>query len=254
MKIPKIEFKEMPLEENIETIKWAYYEDTGVLSVHDYTIQYFHELANIDKNLSKSEVHKIIEEVVKKEYCKYNLTIKEDVQRYNRLWEKYNDLYFETLSNYLDVEWPKNLDIIEGKVGLLPVFPRYLDNFSFAISIGVDDLKIIETCAHETLHFLWFEKWKDIHPETPRREYDSPYITWQYSEMVTDPILNNKPFKDIFDFYEKGYDSFYEMYDEESLVMDKLRQIYSEDISINEKIDKGFNYIKEMLERENKTK
>jgi len=254
LKIPKIEFKEMSLEENIETIKWAYYEDTGVLSVHNYTIQYFPELANIDKNLSKSEVHKIIEEVVKKDYCKYNSTIKEDVQRYNRLWEKYNDLYFVTLSNYLDVEWPRNLDDIEGKVGLLPVFPRDLDGFSFAISIGVDDLKIIETCAHETLHFLWFEKWKDIHPETPRREYDSPYITWQYSEMVTDPILNNKPFVDIFDFYEKGYDSFYEMYDEESLVMDKLRQIYSEDISINEKIDKGFNYIKEILDRENKTK
>lgn len=254
MKIPKVEFKEMSLEENIETIKWAYYEDTGVLSVHYYTIQYFPELANIDKNLSKSEVYKIIEEVVKKEYSKYNSIIKEDVQRYNGLWEKYNDLYFETLSNYLDVEWPKNLDIIEGKVGLLPVFPRYLDSFSFAISIGVDDLKIIETCAHETLHFLWFEKWKNVHPETPRREYDSPYITWQYSEMVTDPILNNKPFKDIFDFYEKGYDSFYEMYDEESLVMDKLRQIYSEDISINEKIDKGFDYIKEILDRENKTK
>ena len=254
MKIPKVEFKEMSLEENIETIKWAYYEDTGVLSVHDYTIQYFPELANIDKNLSKSEAHKIIEEVVKKEYCKYISIIKEDVQRYNRLWEKYNDLYFETLSNYLGVEWPKNLDIIEGKVGLLPVFPRDLDGFSFAISIGVDDLKIIETCTHETLHFLWFEKWKNIHPETPRREYDSPYITWQYSEMVTDPILNNKPFKDIFDFYEKGYDSFYEMYDEESLVMDKLRQIYSEDIPINEKIDKGFDYIKEILDREKKTK
>ena len=140
------------------------------------------------------------EEVVKKEYCKYNSIIKEEVQRYNRLWEKYNDLYFETLSNYLDVEWPKNLDIIEGKVGLLPVFPRDLDGFSFAISIGVDDLKIIETCAHETLHFLWFEKWKNIHPETPRREYDSPYITWQYSEMVTDPILNNDPFADMFNF------------------------------------------------------
>jgi len=71
MKIPKIEFKVMTLEENIETIKWAYYEDNGVLSVHSYTIQYFPELANIDKSIPQSEVYKIIEEVVKKDYNKY---------------------------------------------------------------------------------------------------------------------------------------------------------------------------------------
>ena len=34
----------MTLEENIETIKWAYYEDNGALSVHYYTIEYFSEL------------------------------------------------------------------------------------------------------------------------------------------------------------------------------------------------------------------
>ena len=254
MKVPKIEFKLMTLEENIEIIKWAYYEDNGVLSVHDYTIQYFPELANIDKNLSKSEVYKIIEEVVEKDYSKYKSRIEQEVNRYNNLWENYNDIYFQTLPKYLEINWPLDVNTIEAKVGLIPVFPRYLDSFSFAVSTGVEDWKLIETSAHETLHFLWFEKWKTIHPETPRREYDSPYITWQYSEMVTDPILNNKPFIDIFDFNEKGYDSFYELYDDKSLVMDNLRKIYSEDISINEKIDKGFDYVKEILKLENKAK
>lgn len=254
MKIPKIEFKVMTLEENIETIKWAYYENNGVLSVHSYTIQYFPELANIDKSIPQGEVYKIIEEVVKKEYNKYKLRIEEEVKRYNLLWEKYNDLYFLTLSKYLDIEWPSDLDIIEGKVGLIPVFPRYLDSFSFAIATGVEEWKIIETCAHETLHFLWFEKWKNIHPETPRREYDSPYITWQYSEMVTDPILNNDPFADMFNFEEKSYDSFYEMYDGDTLVMDNLRKIYSENIPINKKINKGFDYLKSISETKNKTK
>lgn len=248
MKIPKIEFKVMSLEENIETIKWAYYEDNGLLSVHYYTIQYFPKLANIDKRIPKSEVYKIIEEVVKKDYNKYKSRIEEEVKRYNLLWEKYNDLYFLTLSKYLDVEWPSNLNIIEGNVGLIPIFPRCLDSLSFSISTGVEDWKVIETCAHETLHFLWFEKWKNIHPETPRREYDSPYITWQYSEMVTDPILNNVPFSDMFNFEEKGYDSFYEMYDGDTLVMDNLRKIYSENIPINEKINKGFDYLNSISE------
>lgn len=254
MRIPKIRFRKMTLQENIETIKWAYYEDTGVLSIHHYTIKYFPELAQIDKNLSKIEVYKIIEEVIKKYYSEYETKMEKEVERYNRLWEKFNDIYFETLSNYLEIEWLSNIDIIEGKVGLIPVFPRYLDSFSFAITTGVDDWKIIETCAHETLHFLWFQKWKNIHPETPRREYDSPYVVWQYSEMVTDPILNNIPFKDMFEFEERGYDSFYEMYDGETLVMDNLRKIYSENIHINEKINKGFEYLKNILQLDNKVK
>lgn len=252
MKMPKIEFKIMSLEENIDTIKWAYYEDDGVLSVHDYTIQCFPELSNLNGNLSQEEVYKIIEQVVGKNYKKYEESIKKEVLRYNILWKKYNDIYFNELSNYLEIEWPADLEIIEGKVGLIPVFPRDLDNFNFSIAPGLDDEKLIEVCAHETLHFLWFEKWKSIYPKIPRSEYETPYITWQYSEMVTDPILNNKPFSDIFDFKEYGYDSFYEIYDNEILVMDKLREIFSENIPINEKIDRGYEYIKNILESKTK--
>ena len=157
----------------------------------------------------------------------------------------------------MNIKWPNNLKEISATVGLIPVFPRYLDNFSFSIGTGVDDSKLLEVCAHETLHFLWFEKWKQIHPETPRREYDSPYLVWQYSEMVTDPILNNKPFSEIFEnlFVERSYDSFYELYDKDNLVMNNLRNIYSENIPIEEKMNKGFIYIKNILEsKNNKTK
>ncbi len=247
MKVPKVQFRIMTLEENIETIKWAYYEDNGVLSVHDFTINYFPELKEIDKNTSQKEVYKQIEQVVEKDYEKYKARIIEETIRYNNLWKEYNDKYLKMLSNYLEIDWPSNLDIIEATVGLIPVFPRYLDTFSFSVSTGIDDTKLIETCAHETLHFLWFEKWKIIHPEIPRREYDSPYITWQYSEMVTDSILNNKPFSDVLNFREYSYDSFYKIYDNDILLMDKLREIYSENIPIDKKINKGFEYVKNVL-------
>ena len=65
--------------------------------------------------------------------------------------------------------------------------------------------------------------------------------------MVTDPILNNKPFSNFLPFKEKSYDSFYELYDDNELVMDKLRKIYSNDSNIDTKIEEGFNYIKSTL-------
>lgn len=247
MFLPKIRFREMTLEENIEVIKWAYFEDNGALSVHDFTVKYFPELANLDPNLARDKVYRVIEEVVTSDYNKYKERITKETEKYNSLWKKYNDKYFETLSLYLGVNWPNNVNEIVATVGLIPVFPRYLDRFSFSISTGVDELQLSEVCAHETLHFLWFEKWKKIYPETKRREYDSPYLVWQYSEMVTDPILNNKPFSDMFDFNERGYDSFYEIDDNGCKVMDNLRKIYSKNISIEEKINEGFEYINRIL-------
>ena len=170
------------------------------------------------------------------------------------LWKGYNDIYLKTLASYLNIEWPNDLKEINATIGLIPVFPRYLDDFSFSVGTGIDEARLLAVCAHETLHFLWFEKWKQIHPETPRREYDSPYLVWQYSEMVTDPILNNKPFSQIFNFNERGYDSFYELYDGSIKVMDKLRNIYSKDIPIEEKINTGFDYIIKILDKKDYNK
>lgn len=247
MFLPKIKFREMTLEENIDIIKWAYFEDSGVFSVHDFTVKYFPKLATLDSSLSRDKIYKIIEEVVTSDYNKNKDIITKETKKYNLLWEEYNDKYFETLSSYLGIDWPNNVNEIVATVGLIPVFPRYLDNFSFSISTGVDKFQLLEVCAHETLHFLWFEKWKKMHPETQRYEYDSPYLVWQYSEMVTDPILNNKPFSEMFDFNERGYDSFYDIDDNGCKVMDNLRKIYSKDISIEEKINKGFEYINRIL-------
>ena len=250
MGIPTVKFRKMTLPENIEVIKWVYFEDNGSLEVHDYVVEYFPELKNIDEKMSRDEIYKLIEKVVTNDYYTYNEKIKSDTERYNAIWKEYDDKYLNELTNYFKVDWPRNIETIEGTVGLIPVFPRYLDSFSFSVGTGIESEKLIKTVAHEVLHFMWFEKWKQIHPETPRREYDSPYLVWQYSEMVTDPILNNQPFANILRTVERSYDSFYEIYDGSDLVMDNLRKMYSKEIPIDEKIEMGFNYVKNIIERD----
>ena len=69
--VPTIKFREMTLQENIDIIKWAFYEQNGSLSVHDFTVGYFTELSVFDNNTPQEEVYKKIEEVVTKEYNKY---------------------------------------------------------------------------------------------------------------------------------------------------------------------------------------
>ena len=52
MNIPKIKFIPMTLSENIEIIKWAYFENNKNLDVHHYTINYFPELKEINLSFS----------------------------------------------------------------------------------------------------------------------------------------------------------------------------------------------------------
>ena len=65
MNIPKIKFIPMTLAENIEVIKWAYFENNKNLDVHHYTINYFPELKEIDSTSTKV-IHKKIEEFKQK--------------------------------------------------------------------------------------------------------------------------------------------------------------------------------------------
>lgn len=245
--LPKIKFQQMSLEENINIVKWIFFDNDEFLELRNYTLERFPKLKDLDKNLTKPEIYKKIEEVVSYDYKKYEQQIKEEIIRYDSIWSKYNNDYMNSISNYLNIDWPKNIKIINASVGLLPVSPRDLDTFSFSTSVGIEENYFIETCAHEILHFIWFEKWKQLYPECTRREYDSPNIPWQYSEMVIDPILNSNEIKPILKIKAKSYDSFYNLIDEEIPVMDNLISIYNESLPIEEKIIKGYEYISDYI-------
>lgn len=70
MFFPKIVFREMTLEENINIIKWEYFERDEPLNIHKIIVIQFKELDGLDENLSKEEIYKIIKEVVTKYYNK----------------------------------------------------------------------------------------------------------------------------------------------------------------------------------------
>lgn len=233
--IPKIKFRKMTIEENIDIIKWFYFRNNDFLDIKYYMMLLFPELKNIDKTLSKKEVYKKIEEVVIYNYKANEKKIEQEVKRYDIIWSKYNDIYMNDISDYLNINW-SNIDTIDVSIGLIPVFPRNLDNNSFSISIGISEYTLIETCAHETLHFIWFQKWKKLFPECSKEKLNSPYLPWQYSEMVVDPILNSEDIKRILPIKANAYDGFYELKDGKDNVMDNLKIIYNGQTSIENKI------------------
>ncbi len=234
----RIVFKKLPLEENINIVKWTLFDDNEISNFRRFAIELFPELENVKEN----ETFKI-EEIVTKKYNESISIMESEIERYTNLWNKYNNIYFKELSDYLNVNVSFN-EVI-AYIGFIPVFPRNIDDHTFDLGINLTDEKVIEVCAHETLHFYWFKKWLELYPNTKREELDFPYKVWQYSEMVTDPVLNSEPFNNMFPFTERAYDSFYELKDGNLKVMDKLKSIFNENIKIEDKIKKGYTYISE---------
>lgn len=91
--IPKIKFRKMTIEENIDIIKCFYFSNNDFLDIKCYMMILFPELKNIDKTLSKKEVYKKIEEVVIYNYKENEKKIEQEVKRYDIIWSKYNDIY-----------------------------------------------------------------------------------------------------------------------------------------------------------------
>ncbi len=248
MNYPKIVFKPISLEDNIELVKWAYYENNGSISIHDYLLNYFPKLKMINASYSKEKINLFIEETVKEDYYLYYERIISETERYNNIWKKYNDSYLKALSKYLNISFSDNIEIIYAYVGLTPTYPRDLDTSSFTIGTGLNENDIVRITAHELCHFLWFIKWKELYPNTTREEFDSPYLPWKYSEMVVDPILNSKEIYEILKVHEKAYDSFYEIKDINGVsMMNSLIDIYNSNEPIEKKIKLGYEYILTVL-------
>mgnify|MGYP004453515507 CR=1 FL=1 len=249
MNIPKIIFEPMSLEENIDIIKWSFFEVNDLMNLHKSTICCFKELFEVNINGNKEEIYLYIEKVVSKYYNKCINKINDEVQRYNKIWDSYNDNYFRKLSIYLNMNFSSNLKIIKAKVGLIPVFPRYLDTYSFSVSISLEEKQIIDICSHECLHFLWFDKWKKMYSNYSRDEFESPHTIWKYSEMVVDPILNSKEINKVINLNIRAYDNFYNIKDNNDIyVMDKLKNIFNTNDLIEDKIRNGYEYISSVFD------
>lgn len=258
MHVPKIVFTKLSLEDNINMIKDFWFNsksDEDTFNPKEYLKSMYPEFINIESN-SQIKQEKIIEDVVTKVYKEKESIVEKKVEHFQNVWDKVNNEYMESISSYLNIEWNTDIKEIKAEVAFIPICPRYLDTHSFYIAASANDDYVKEICAHECCHFLWFEKIKQIYPEIPKEEYDSPYTCWKYSEMVVDPILNNKTINKYIGIEEKAYPEFYELIDNENnrLVMDNLKDIYSENTAIEEKIDKGFNYIKTIYNTKNKRK
>lgn len=111
--------------------------------------------------------------------------------QYQKEWDTINDLYLKILSEDFETKYPHTRKIITAYVSIVPIYPRFLNTWSFNVGLKSQNMKKIAT--HEILHFMYFKKWKEVFPKTKTAELEAPYLVWKLSEIVAPILLNNNP-------------------------------------------------------------
>ena len=107
-------------------------------------------------------------------------------------WHAVESRWYAFLRDFFELE-------ISGKVcfkvyiGVSPIFPRDIKNESFLVSLHVNRQKALRICAHETSHFFFYRKIREINfvvqPNT--------HHVWVISEILVPLLFNDQRSIDI---------------------------------------------------------
>jgi hypothetical protein len=195
------------------------------------------ELVDLLNGVEDKEKRKAIcLEYVRKLRSEHEAEMKTFSEEIKNEWDKINEKFLEILSVHFETDWPAE-EKITGYVSTLPIHPRFIDFNSFFI--GYENLSaMIETSAHEIVHFLWFKKWKEVFPEVERREYERPNLVWKLSEIMDPIILQCHPeIKEMIKPRQWGYRSFTTKKIGEVGMTEYFKKIYLDSVSSGDSFD-----------------
>lgn len=240
---PKIIFKPMEQEEVAYILSWSLFETKGPLPLREQTLNLYSNLKEIHQYQNIQETIDEIMPNIKEQYKKDKLKNEKLTKQYQEIWNKYNNNYMKIISEVLELKWPEGTQNIIGKVGNIPICPRYIKERMFYINHNNEE-EIIDTCMHECCHFLFFEKCKEIYKNWKWEDFDNPNLLWYVSEILIDPILNSNKIQKIFNHRFRSYDIFYNVNINNTPLMDTIKKIVRTN-NITNSIIKSYNYIKE---------
>ena len=229
-KLPQTKFEQIDIDKETELVYSFMLDKTGRWSlVFD---KKYPELRVIQKESKDKEeclgrYKKFLESIHARDE-EQMISAQEQIQKE---WEKTGPAFLEALSVHFETDWPADKPEIRGYVSVLPAYPRFLDKYSFCV--GYKDVpSMTEVSAHEILHFLWFKKWKEVFPETKRREYESPNLCWRLSEIMDPIILQCNPkIKELINPKRWGYSSFENIKIGDVSMTEYFKNIYLESVA-----------------------
>jgi len=197
-----------------------------------------------NKNITESQRFDYITEQMKIQATKCANAIQKSITVFENAWqliaEKLNDVYSAAFDN----DCSRILNDMKAEVGLNPICPRNIQDYTFHVYYKFEPKFAISTALHEITHFVWFYFWQK-HFKDSCDEYNSPNLKWLLSEIVVETIIRNSEIKKMTEHPKYiAYSYFYNMEINGELIFDIMKKLYSERKNIFDFMEKSFDWIK----------
>lgn len=189
MALPHVVFKPLSLRRETEIISNFLLE--GGPEWSKYVTRCHPQLRRALTLATKRERLAFVRTYVDEYRTRHAKRLKNRQDAFERDWQKVEQRFFTRLADILETDWPKRRSHITASVSINPICPRFLDEWSFTISMNAERSRAREIIMHECVHFLYFKKWAEIYPNADRRTFESPHIVWELSELIAPIILND---------------------------------------------------------------
>jgi hypothetical protein len=235
MNMPKVKFTNIPLSKEVDWIHGFLFQNKWGWG--KYIIRKHPEIKKIFSFKTEIEQIKFLRDYIINFKKKNQELIKKNKIKYQTKWQKIEEDFFIILSEIIQIDWPKNRKMIKAMISVNPICPRFLSDWSFSIFYNYKKISYaIEVIMHESCHFLYFEKWKKLYPKMDNKKFESPYLEWHLSEILTPIILNDlriqKLLKRKADFYTEH---------KKIKIGNKIASKYFNDLYKKNNIDKNFD-------------
>lgn len=204
MSLPKVKFTDIPLSKEVDWVHGFLFQNKWGWG--KYIIKKHPKIKKVFSFKTELEQVKFLKDYIVKFRKENQKLIEKNKIKYQTEWQKIEKDFFIILSEIIEINWPKNRKIIKAMISINPICPRFLNDWSFSIFYNCKKIShAMEIIMHESCHFLYFEKWKQLYPKINNKKFESPYLEWHLSEILAPIILNNSKVQKLLkrkaDFY-----------------------------------------------------
>jgi len=246
MNIPKVEFSVAPLDKIFSEIHHFLNPAKGDWdwsgAIYWGYPKLKSKLQNVkDKKKRKEIEYRFFTEVFKRE----RIELEKKQKIFQREWNKINDKVMLVLSEIIEQEWFERDRKIFARVSLNPICSRWIKSRIFDVYYKDSPRRMKSTAIHEILHFIYFEKWRTLFPNTKEKEFDGPHLVWQLSEMVPGIILNDKRVQNIFKYKFNSYKEYKNFKLNGKPLLSYLQDFYDNRKNFADFLKKSWKFVKQ---------
>ena len=211
-------------------------------NVNKNLLEYFSINVDDFKNANSKGKLQIIKEATKSLYDKNAILFKQKQAEIDQLLTKRQKEIEKILSQTFNLLINKTIKVY---LGVCPICPRYLNDFSFDICIFESNEGILQTIIHELIHFYWFAKMENMGYKLSAQDKECPSLPWLITEIVVDSIFKNTNLKQFLFNQEPAYHVFYSATINGQNLIESFNNMFAASQNIEEFISATMEFMEE---------